>query len=265
MTAVLSLLIVVTLAVVVTRIASSALVLTGLSKDVARFQARSAFTGCGFTTQEAENMVRHPARRRIVMLLMLLGNAGLVTSISSLLLSFINVSETTTGGLRIMVLIGGLAALWLLTRSQWLDRQMSRFFERVLKRWTSLNMQDYASLLNLTGDFSVAEIEVEDGGWLANRRLRELSLPDEGLTILGIRRDDGDYVGVPSADEKIYPKDTVILYGESEAVKSLHERSRGAAGDESRAKAVERESQRKRKQDAREKRREENKEREQNR
>ena len=42
------------LALVVTHTASVALILTGLSRDVARFQARSAFTGFGHTTPESE-------------------------------------------------------------------------------------------------------------------------------------------------------------------------------------------------------------------
>ena len=60
---VVSLLTVVTLSMVVTRIAAVALVYTGLSHQAARFQARSAFTGVGFTTSEAEHLVNHPVRR----------------------------------------------------------------------------------------------------------------------------------------------------------------------------------------------------------
>ena len=50
MVAVLSLLIVVTLSLLVMRIAAMALMLTGLSRETAHFQTRSAFTGTGFTT-----------------------------------------------------------------------------------------------------------------------------------------------------------------------------------------------------------------------
>lgn len=82
MFAVISLIIVLTISLLITRIATVALTLTGLSRHTAQFQARSAFTGVGFTTNEAETVVNHPLRRRILMLLMLLGNAGVVTSIS---------------------------------------------------------------------------------------------------------------------------------------------------------------------------------------
>ncbi len=83
---ILSLLLIVVLSILITRIATIALIHTGLSRESARFQARSVFTGAGFTTTESENVVRHPVRRRIVMLLMLLGNAGIVTAVASLML-----------------------------------------------------------------------------------------------------------------------------------------------------------------------------------
>jgi hypothetical protein len=49
------------------RVATSALVMTGMARESARFQARSAFLGVGFTTGEAESVVDHPVRRRIAM------------------------------------------------------------------------------------------------------------------------------------------------------------------------------------------------------
>ncbi len=79
MAAVVSLIVVVTLGLLITRVATVALTMTGMSLDHARFQARSAFTGTGFTTSETEAIVTHPARRRIVMTLMLLSGAGAVS------------------------------------------------------------------------------------------------------------------------------------------------------------------------------------------
>lgn len=73
MLSIVSLLIVLTLSILVTRIATVALAHTGLSRESAKFQARSAFTGVGFTTNESEKVVNHPIRRRILLLRMLLG------------------------------------------------------------------------------------------------------------------------------------------------------------------------------------------------
>ena len=62
MLSIISLLVVLTLSIVVTRVATVALTYTGLSRESARFQARSAFTGVGFTTSESEKAVKeaHP-------------------------------------------------------------------------------------------------------------------------------------------------------------------------------------------------------------
>ena len=69
MTAVLILLLILLVALLINRIATAALMSTGMSRQYAKFQARSAFTGVGFTTSEAEEVVSHPVRRRIVMIL----------------------------------------------------------------------------------------------------------------------------------------------------------------------------------------------------
>lgn len=51
----------------ITRVTTVALTVTGMAKESARFQARSAVSGVGFTTSESEAVVNHPLRRRIVM------------------------------------------------------------------------------------------------------------------------------------------------------------------------------------------------------
>ena len=50
---ILSLLVVVAVGLLVVRIGTVALVLTGLSKELAHFQALSAFMGVGFTTSQS--------------------------------------------------------------------------------------------------------------------------------------------------------------------------------------------------------------------
>ena len=67
------------LTLIVTRLATGVLMATGLPAGIARFQARSAYSGSGFTTTEAENVVNHPVRRRVVYSLMLIGSLGTPT------------------------------------------------------------------------------------------------------------------------------------------------------------------------------------------
>lgn len=232
---ILSLLVVLIVSLLIVRVATVALTLTGLSTPLARFQARSAFTGAGFTTTESEKVVQHPVRRRVIMLLMLLGNAGVVTAVSSLILTFIGAGQgsglTHALWFRIAVLGMGLAGLWTLAHSQWIDQRISNWISAALKRWTKLEVRDYAGLLHLSGDYAVVELEVQDRGWLAEKPLADLHLNDEGVLVLGIEHPDGTYLGAPRGHSTPRPGDTVILYGPRNTLADLDQRRRGYAGD----------------------------------
>jgi hypothetical protein len=226
-----TLFVVIALSLVVTRVATVALTLTGLSWQAARFQARSAFTGSGFTTAESEAVVGHPVRRRIVMQLMLLGNAGLVSAVGTLMLSLTGVQSTGQGLVRVAVLLVGLTVLVLLSRSRWVDRWMRRVIERSLRRHTDLDTRDYDELLHLSGEWRVVELKVEPDDWIAHRPLSQLDLPDEGVLVLGITRPGGRYIGAPTGETRLLPDDLVLLYGRSEALDELDGRPRGEHGD----------------------------------
>ena len=237
MVAIVSLLAIVTLSIVITRVATVMLTATGLSRDVARFQARSAFSGAGFTTDESESVVNHPVRRRIVLQLMLLGAAGVVTSLTSLLLSFTDASGAQTAN-RILVLLGGLVGLRVLAGSRVVDRALTRVTEWALRRYTTLNVRDYDKLLHISDDFSVAELEVHDGDWLAERSLGDLGLRDEGVIVLGVYRRSGAYVGVPGPETVVHDGDRLVLYGEEDAIPRVSQRQAGPAGAEEHVQAV---------------------------
>ncbi|MGB3535762.1 MAG: TrkA C-terminal domain-containing protein [Microcoleaceae cyanobacterium] len=237
MAALISVFIAVTLSLLITRVAAEALVLTGLSRQVAQFQARSAFTGSGFTTAESEQVINHPVRRRIVMWLMFLGNAGIITVISSLVLTFVSTVQAGEAATRFLFLSSGLILLWVIATNPAFNRFLTRFVRWALQRWTDLDVRDYASLLNLQGEYQVTELEVQSVDWLAHKRLDELHLRDEGISILGIRRADRTYIGVPKGSTYILPGDIVILYGRQSALAELDFRRPDAAGDDAHQKA----------------------------
>ncbi len=61
---------------------------------------------------------------------------------------------------------------------------------------------------------------------------------DEGITVLGIHRADGDYDGVPRGETEIEAGDRLILYGRGDDLSELDERVRGSAGDEAHQRAL---------------------------
>lgn len=225
MAAIGSLLLVIGLSLLVVRIGAIALTMTGLSEEVARFQSLSAFSGAGFTTEEAENVVSGPARRRVVAMLIRAGSIGAVSGISTAILSFIGAQQATLG--RLAVLAVGVAALIGLARSDRLNRWATPIIRRLLSRFTDLDLRDYAGLLHLHGGWRVSVIDVEEDSWLSRRELGDLDLWSEGVTVLGVERGDGGFVGAPGGDTRLRTGDRVILYGASERLQELRGRRGG--------------------------------------
>ncbi|MBN1555657.1 MAG: TrkA C-terminal domain-containing protein [Phycisphaerae bacterium] len=249
MIAVAIVLIVLLMSLTATRIATMALTLTGLSHELARFQARSAFTGCGFTTAESEQIMNHPVRRKIIMVLMLLGNAGLVTVVISSITAFAGTLDGVQGLIRLATLIGGVLVIWLLSRSRPVTRAMERVILWALRRWTKVDVRDYVSLFRLSAGFSICEMKVDPEDWVVDKSLAELNLPAEGITVLGIMR-PGGYVGVPRGETRIFANDILVLYGQAQAIDDLDTRRKGALGDRARKEAVQEEADRLKEQQA---------------
>lgn len=222
------LLVVAALSLLITRVATIALTETGLARPTARFQARSALTGVGFTTTESEAVVAHPVRRRIIMALMLTGSVGLATAVAGLLAGLMRSGGAGDVLLRGLLLAGGLLGIYALSLSARVDRHLSRIIGR---RFTDLDTRDYAALLHVSGSYAVSELFAPPDGWLAGRALGELRIRDEGVLVLGIIRSDKSYVGVPDRTTTIEPGDTLVVYGDRDRIARISERAGGHDGD----------------------------------
>lgn len=240
MTAIVSLLVVIFVSMVITRVATIALAATGMSRESARFQARSALTGAGFTTAESESVVRHPVRRRIVMMLMLLGSAGIAAVIGSIVLAFVAPDADANWWFRFGVLAVGIGGLWMFASSAWVDRRITRVTMWALDRYTTIDARDYANLLHLGGNYVITEFVVTTDHWLSDRSLAELDLRREGIMVLGVVRPDGEYLGVPTRETVLRVGDTLVLYSRAGQLAELDARRHDRAGDEARQDAVER-------------------------
>jgi hypothetical protein len=219
--ALLILLSVVAVSILVARIATRAFMLTGLSKETARFQARSIITGTGFTTDEAEHIVNHPVRRRISLTLMLIGNAGLVTAVSTFVLSFTSTGTAAEALRRGLFLAAGLGALAYLALSDRVDRYLSRLIEWMLDRVVGVQVRDMHTILNLGGGHMVTRMEVDPESWLAGETLRTVNLPAQGLIVLAIERPDETVDYAPGADGCVPPGGSIIAYGPEERIAHL--------------------------------------------
>ncbi|MFA9517421.1 TrkA C-terminal domain-containing protein [Halopenitus sp. H-Gu1] len=222
--AVIFVLVVLAFSVIVIRTGTRALTMTGLSAEIATFQAVSAFTGVGFTTREAEDAISTPGRRRIVMVLILAGNVGIITGIVTLILSFMG----GEGGeaRRFIYLVIGSGTILLFARSRWFDRLITPLITWGLDRTTSLAVGGSRQLLQRREGYGVAEIYVGEDHRLANEPLRKATPDSDSVLALGIVRADGSYVSVPNGDEILRPGETLLVYGQKRRLKELSEPER---------------------------------------
>ena len=221
LTAIITLSIIILLALLINRIATAALITTGMSREMARFQARSAFSTVGFTTTESESVVNHPVRRRIIAFLMLMGNAGFVGLIATVLGTFTGEAEGLAMWKRGSILALVILILWVIGTSKWLDDQLHRIINAALKRWTDLDAHDFLDLLHVGEKYSVTELKVDHGDWLMGHRLDELRLSDIGINVLGIQRKRGDYIAAPTGTTYIHEGDKLLLYGSRKKIIAL--------------------------------------------
>jgi len=218
---IIALLAIASLSLLIVRIGSTALMMTGLPWDTASFQAYSAYFGVGFTTREAELVVGHPLRRRIVRDLILIGNIGLTTALATLVVNFVNANTTTDVLTTFGYLAAGAIVLFVLSKIGVLTRALDAVIRYSLKRAGMVHALDYELLLRVRAGYAVSEIEVLEDSPLANKTLRESRPSDANIIVLGIEKPDGSFTGTPGPENTITPGDVVTVYGQHDAISDL--------------------------------------------
>jgi len=204
-------LVIIGVSLLIVKIATIALMMTGLEENKARFQALSAFTGTGFTTREAEFVVNHPQRRRIVMWLMILGNAGLIAIIATIVGSFIK-ARVYQLPIHVVALGVGIYLIYRLATHKGLIRRWDRWIEDRLTKSKVFEEKTMEELLHLAEGYGIAEIRIREDLPCVGKPLSELPLTEKDILILSIER-KGRAIPIPKAKELIQKGDSLILYG----------------------------------------------------
>lgn len=203
----------------VIRAAAVALMMTGMEKKKARFQALSAFSGTGFTTREAESVVNHPQRRKIITWLIILGNAGIVAVIVTG-----TTSLTTSKGLQlpinVVVLCVGIFLIYKIATYKKFTRKWESFIENKLIKSPAFEEGATEDLLHFLEGYGLVKKFISSKSNLTGKALSESRLSEKGAVILGIER-EGTWMPVPKADEVIKKGDKLIVYGRLETLKSV--------------------------------------------
>ncbi len=220
---------------IVVRIGAVAFQLTGLEWSLAKFQSLSCFSGTGFTTKEAELVTGNKRRRRIASVLMVLGNAGLVTLIATVA-SALNPENTMLGWLsksffpslppwsvqwvNMGIIIIALFVVYKVFTNKKFTRKLTSYLRNKILKKEFFKPVSFEELLLMTGGYGITRLEVAGGNPLIDKSLAESELRKNDITILAILRDD-DTMANPSADTRIQKNDELVLFGKLENIRGL--------------------------------------------
>ena len=203
----------------IVRAAAIALMMTGMDEKRAKFQALSAFSGTGFTTKEAEYVINHPKRRRIITWLMIMGNAGIVTVIVTATSSLVR-----SGGYQlpmyILLLAVGIFIIYRIVTNRGFIRRWEGFIEDKFVQSRTFEEDVTEDLLHFIEGYGLVRIIVAEDSPLAGSSLAEHKLTERDILVLGIERGK-NWIPVPKATEIIEDGDKVVAYGTLKVLKRI--------------------------------------------
>lgn len=215
------------------KVGSVAFEITGLDSKQSRFQALSAFTGTGFTTRESELIVTHEQRRKIASMLMILGNAGLVTLVATLVNS---ISENAPSPALLLpymkgripvslipyinfafILFAVMIAYKVIVYTKISDFIMNRAKKRMLAK-KIITPVSFEEFLLTSGGYGISQIEMSENNPLLGKKLSESNLKQKDVLVLSIERGI-EHITNPPADIKIDMGDRLICFGKMDSMR----------------------------------------------
>jgi hypothetical protein len=203
----------------IVRVGAIALEMTGMERSRARFQALSAFSGTGFTTREAELVVNHPRRRKIVTYLMILGNAGIVSVIATFVLS-LRQAGAFRPSLNLAIIAASLFILYRIASHQKFAKKLTSKIRETLREKLHFEKVHVQELLQQSDGYGIASILIGRRSKVAGSTLNQSGFKEKDLMILSVERDEG-VISVPKAQTKIQVGDRLICYGKLENLQGL--------------------------------------------
>ena len=195
----------------VVKIATIALKMTGLDEKRAYFQALSAFTGTGFTTKDSEFMLENDTRRKIVIVLMILGNAGLVTVITTLVISLGRGNILPVIGNAGLVLLLIFVLFKLLTHKG-ITKVLNDKIESKLEKRPPFQKRPVVEVVHIAKNYGIAEVSIKENCSDLGKTLNDSSFRENDILILAIEREN-TVIPTPKATDRININDTLICYG----------------------------------------------------
>lgn len=205
--------VVIVISAFIVKIGAVALNLTGLEEKKAFFQALSAFTGTGFTTTDSELVVKNNIRRRIIITLMILGNAGLVSVISTLMLSFVKGGmQVAPIFINITIILVSILVLIKISTHKGIARKLTKKIQQRLIKSATFTKRPVEEILRLAEGYGIAEMTLTEDCVDVGKTLFESSFRQNDILILAIERGK-KVIPAPHASDHLITNDTIICYG----------------------------------------------------
>lgn len=224
---------------IIVRIGAIAFQLTGLEWSLAKFQALSCFSGTGFTTKEAELITSSPQRRKIASILIVLGNAGLVTMIAT----FANSLRPRSGlpgwnipfldtafpswlvpWINLIIIVAAVYIMFRLFGKATLVRRFTISLREKLIKKDLVQPVSFEEVALATGGYGVSKLKVLPTDSLAGKVLSQTNLRSHDITILAIVR-GLDTIANPKADTQILAEDELICFGKLENIRRIYSKA----------------------------------------
>ncbi|MHC4477539.1 MAG: cation:proton antiporter regulatory subunit [Planctomycetota bacterium] len=213
---------------IIVRMGAIAFQLTGLEWSLAKFQALSCFSGTGFTTKEAELITGNPQRRRIATILIILGNAGLVTMIASvasaltpqqglwarLSESFLpfSIPRELVPWINLVIIVVAVYVAYRVFTHERLVKKLTNSLRRTIIKKHILRPVSFEELLLVTAGYGVSRVEIAQDNPLCDKTLAESGLRSHDITVLAVIRAD-QTIANPQAGFQICPGDELVCFG----------------------------------------------------
>lgn len=206
-----------------------------MDADHASFQATSAFSGTGYTTQEAEFALNHPQRRHIIQDLIRFGGAGIITTMATMvgaLVSSPDILKSVMGGEDVftwlplnpaeMMLIAIVIVVF------WVYRllgkpSVKRLIKEVVTQWllegNIVSPVQYKEHVIQPNGYAVIQVDICERNPMLGKTLEQIELSEKGIKVLSIERiNETTTLLSPSPQTQLRLWDRVLFYGPVQSI-----------------------------------------------
>jgi hypothetical protein len=203
------------LILLIIEISVDVLIITGLEREVARFQAVSMLTATGFTTKESELIARHPIRRKVSIFLILFGVFSLAVLIAC-------ITQVLTEKFRVPQLIlitSFFGILYLAIKNKTINEKLKGKFVKDLKEEFELDELPIQEILYTSKADLFTGIEITENSPYINNTFPDIVPPEEDIMLLLVRR--GEHKIRESQQEYLIQEaDILYVYGSKAAIEA---------------------------------------------